>query len=110
MKIFKLEDMKSGWFIGNFQPTAYSTPHFEVNYRTHRADEEWPHHYHTSSTEINLIVSGKMVFNGVTLVEGDIFTVEPYQISDQEFVEDTTVICVRVPSCQDKIVVTKPQL
>ena len=36
MKIFKLEDMTKGWFIGNFSPTAFNTDLFEVNYRTHQ--------------------------------------------------------------------------
>ena len=29
MKIFKLNDMKDGWFVGNFEPTAFNTSEFE---------------------------------------------------------------------------------
>ena len=104
MKVFKLDDMTKGWFIGNFEPTAFNTELFEVNYRTHPKGEKWDYHYHTSSKEINLVVDGKMCFNGVQLCAGDIFVVEPWQVSDPEFLEDTTVVCVRLPSINDKTV------
>ena len=45
-------------------------------------------HYHTKTTEINLVVKGKMKFNNVVLEKEDIFIVEPWQISDPEFLED----------------------
>ena len=106
MKIYKLSEMDRGLFIGNFTPTAYKTSNFEVNYRTHKAGEEWDTHYHTETTEINLVVKGKMKFNDSILKEGDIFIVEPWQISDPIFFEDTTVVCVRTPSANDKKVVT----
>tara|TARA_B100000242_G_C43048448_1_gene489546 strand:- start:2144 stop:2482 length:339 start_codon:yes stop_codon:yes gene_type:complete len=107
MKIFKLSEMKKGWFIGDFKPTAFSTKEFEVNYRTHKAGSNWEMHYHCETTEINLIVKGKMKFNDIILKEEDIFIVEPWQISDPEFLEDTTVICVRTPSRYDKKVVMR---
>ena len=105
MKIFKLSDMHKGWFVGDFKPTAFATKDFEVNYRTHPAGSNWEVHYHSKTTEINLIVKGKMKFNGTILEKEDIFIVEPWQISDPEFIEDTTVICVRTPSLNDKKVI-----
>ncbi len=106
MKTFKLSDMSRGWFIGNFEPTAFKTDSFEVNYRTHPAGESWDYHYHTETTEINLLVDGLMSFNDIELSPGDIFIVEPWQVSDPIFLKDTTVICVRVPSKNDKQVFT----
>jgi hypothetical protein len=35
MDIFKMKDMKGGWFIGDFQPTAFKTDQFEVCYKHH---------------------------------------------------------------------------
>jgi quercetin dioxygenase-like cupin family protein len=106
MKIFKHEDMTKGWFVGNFEPTAYKTSDFEVNYRTHPAGEEWPVHTHVQSTEINLLVSGTMTFQGQELHAGDIFVVEPWEISNPQFIEDCTVVCVRTPSVNDKVELT----
>ena len=105
MKTFKLTDMDRGWFVGDFSPTAFPSKHFEVNFRTHNKGDKWDLHYHSKSTEINLVVKGKMSFNNTILLEGDIFIVEPWQISDPDFLEDTTVVCIRTPSVNDKIVV-----
>lgn len=103
MKIFKHDDMKKGWFVGNFEPTAYKTSDFEVNYRVHPAGEDWPIHTHTHSTEINLLVSGEMTFQGQELTSGDIFVVEPWEISNPKFTTDCVVVCVRTPSVNDKV-------
>lgn len=107
MKILKLKDMKSGWFVGNFEPTAYKTDKFEVNYRIHKAGEEWDTHYHTDVTEINLLIKGKMRMQNTVINSGDIFIVKPFEISDPEFIEDCEVICVKTPSLNDKISIKK---
>jgi mannose-6-phosphate isomerase-like protein (cupin superfamily) len=105
MKILNIKDMKDGWFVGGFEPTAYFTKDFEVNYRTHPAGQKWHMHYHTTTTEINLLVSGRMIMQDKELTTGDIFIVEPWEISDPVFLEDTTVICVKTPSGNDKKVI-----
>ena len=97
MKLMKLKDMKQGWFIGNFEPTAYKTKDFEVCYRTHPKGEKWDIHYHEHITEINLLVNGKMIMQGKTLLSGDIFILEPYEIADPDFLEDCTILCVKTP-------------
>ena len=107
MKVFKLDDMVRGWFVGNFDPTCHKTSEFEVNFRTHVAGEYWELHYHTDSIEVNLVTSGKMSFNGTILEAGTIFIVESWQISDPIFLEDTSVVCIRIPSRNDKVVVTR---
>lgn len=105
MKIYKLSDMKSGWYVGNFEPSAFKTEQFEVNYRTHKAGEQWEHHYHEEITEVNLLVSGEMIMQGKRLKAGDIFVVEPYEVADPQFIMDCTVVCVKTPSVVgDKVV------
>jgi quercetin dioxygenase-like cupin family protein len=101
MKKYKHSDMLKGWFVGGFQPTAYFTKDFEVGYRIHPAGEK-DDHYHTEVTEINLVTSGKMILQGQTLVAGDIFILEPWEITDPIFLEDTAIICVKTPSKNDK--------
>ena len=107
MKILKLEDMKSGWFVGNFEPTAFNSKDFEVNYRVHKAGEYWDHHYHTTVTEINLLISGKMTIQDTLIVSGDIFIISPFEITDPVFLEDCQVVCVKTPSVNDKISIKK---
>ena len=95
MKVFNIKDMKGGWFIGNFEPSILKTDNFEVGHHAHKKGASTHNHYHKSSTEINVIVKGKMVVNGEVLTAGDIFVFEPYVVSESEFLEDTDLIVVR---------------
>jgi quercetin dioxygenase-like cupin family protein len=103
MKILNIDNMVGGWFVGNFEPTAYKTKDFEVSYKLHPKGQEWDVHYHTDVTEINYVIRGKMILQGKTLKTGDIFILEPYEIADPNFIEDTEIICVKTPSINDKI-------
>lgn len=106
MKLARLDEMKSGWFVGNFEPTSFRTQAFEACYRVHPAGEQWPKHFHKIATEINLLVSGRMTLGGVTLTSGDIFILEPGDVADPIFEEDCSVICIKTPSLPaDKYVV-----
>lgn len=102
----RLNDMKGGWFVGNFTPSVYWTSGFEVGYLTHKKGEKWPVHYHEQCTEINLLVRGRMILNGLELSAGDIFTFKPYSVSQpMEFIEDCEIVCVKTPSVPgDKII------
>lgn len=105
MKISKLSDMKSGWFVGAFEPTCFYTKDFEVNYRLHPKGQEWDTHYHTLVTEINLLIRGKMTLQNQELNSGDIFIIEPWEVTDPVFLEDCEIICVKVPSGNDKKII-----
>lgn len=107
MKIFNFKEMKGGWFIGNFEPSAYKTDQFEVSYKKHYKGEHWSAHYHTEVTEINLLIKGKMSFQNKILKDNDIFIVEPFEISDPIFLEDCELVVIKTPSKNDKIDVTK---
>lgn len=108
MKIIDFSKMKGGWFIGNFEPTAYKTEDFEVSYKIHPKGEKWDLHYHEKITEINLLVKGKMTMQGKELKENDIFIVESYEIADPEFLEDCHIVCVKTPGiAKDKICLKK---
>lgn len=98
MKITKITDYLRGWFIGNFDPSLLKTPDFEVGLLTHKKDENWPSHYHKKSVEYNVLVTGKMIIQGKELNSGDVFILDKDEISDPIFLEDCTVVCVKVPS------------
>lgn len=103
MKIDRIEDMKGGWFVGNFKPSVYQTSDFEVSYKTHYKGEKYTSHYHTLVTEINYLIRGEMVIQNTLLQAGDIFTLYPYEIADPEFLTNCELIVVKVPSANDKI-------
>lgn len=98
MKIFSMKDMIGGWFVGNFEPSAFKTSEFEVCYKVHPKGEIWPTHYHKLATEINYIIRGSMTLNGTLLSQGDVFVIYPHEAVSPEFLEDCELIVVKTPS------------
>lgn len=106
MKVDKLTNFHRGWIIGDFANSLLRTSDFEVCVRKHQKNEIYEVHYHKVVTEYNVLVSGKMIMCGVELNAGDTFIVEPNEISDPVFLEDSVVVCVKVPSIpEDKYLV-----
>lgn len=98
MEIFKMKDMKGGWFVGDFDGAAYRTKGFEVSHKIHPKGEKWDKHYHSIAIEINCLIKGEMIIGGKTLVEGDIFIIHPNEIADPEFLKDCELIVIKTPS------------
>jgi len=98
MRIQKFNDMLGGWFVGDFTPSAFRTKDFEVCYKTHTKGEIWPTHYHKISTEINLLIDGKMIIQDVELNSGDIFILEPWELANPVFLEDCKLVIIKTPS------------
>jgi quercetin dioxygenase-like cupin family protein len=108
MLVRRIDEMKGGWFIGNFEPSVFRTQNFEVCFKQHTKGEAWDVHTHKIATEVNYLARGKMTIQGHTLTAGDIFTIFPGEISDPEFLEDCDVVIVKIPSIlNDKYLVTK---
>ena len=98
MKTFNIGDMRAGWFIGDFEPSVFKNPFFEVAHHFHEAGYVGPKHYHKIAPELSYIIKGKLVASGQTLSTGDMFLYEPYDIADVRFIEDTDLIVVKWPS------------
>jgi hypothetical protein len=103
MKVYKLNEMKGGWFTGNFSPTSFKTELFESCYKIHKKGEKWESHYHKKATEINLLIKGKMIIQDTDLNSGERFVIPPYEIADPVFLEDCEIVIIKTPSnTQDK--------
>jgi len=98
MKLLKLKTMTRGWLIGDFEPSIFRTNNFEVGVLTHKKGENWAEHYHKIATEYNVLLKGKMKINETLIIEGDIFIIEPNETALPEFIENCTVLCIKVPS------------
>jgi quercetin dioxygenase-like cupin family protein len=98
MRVTSLEDYVRGWIIGDFEPAILKTKDFEVGVLRHTKGENWAAHYHKESIEYNVLVSGKMIVQGKELNTGDVFVFDKNEIADPIFLEDCTVVCVKVPS------------
>jgi len=96
MRIDRIENFTRGWFVGNFEPTIFSTKDFEVGVLFHKKGT-LAAHYHTS-IELNYLISGEMTIHGKKLMPGDIFIIEPYEVVDPVIVKDCTLVVVKTPS------------
>ncbi len=98
MKIFKLKDMRFGWFIGNFSPSVFSTSNFEVGVKYYKKGDFEKAHYHKISTEYTVIVEGKVKMNNVIYVKGDIIVISPMESTDFMALTDVITTVIKTPS------------
>lgn len=98
MRIFRLQDMNGGWFVGNFLPTSLKTSDCEVACKHYKKGDAEEAHVHKVATEITLIVEGLVKMNDVIYEPGDIVVLEPGDATDFQALEDTTNVVVKVPS------------
>ena len=97
MKQAKLSEMVKGWFVGSFQPTAYTTTACEVAVKSYTAGDYEADHYHKIATEITLILHGKAKMLSKEWNEGDIIVVEPGESTNFTALTNVTTVVVKVP-------------
>ena len=100
MKIFNESDMIRGWFIGNFNPTAFNTKNCEVALKRYKAGDKESEHVHKIATEITLIVHGTIIMNSQEFKKGSIIVLDPEESADFKAVEDTITVVFKSPSIQ----------
>ena len=106
MKKFRLEDMKGGWFVGDFVPTCLKTTDCEVACKHYTKGDLDERHVHKIATEVTLIVEGLVKMNDVVYKSGDIIVIKPGEATDFHALEDTINVVVKVPSAVgDKYVI-----
>lgn len=106
MDIHQLSDFTRGWFIGDFEPSLLKTKDFEVGYAHHRKGDYWDAHYHKIAEEINYLVRGRIKIGDVIVEQGQIFHIHPGEITAPEFLEDSEILIVKVPSVKgDKYII-----
>ncbi len=99
MKISKISECGDrGWFIGDFAKAAFKTKEFEVTYQKNSRGQT-ASHIHKIAQEITLVISGRQIVNGQMFEAGDICVLEPGDISQIEYLEETEVVTIKVPSC-----------
>lgn len=97
MKVMKLDEMVRGWFVGDFQPTAYPTQSVEVGVKRYVAGDMESRHHHKVATEITVILSGHVRMNGIEYQTGDIVTIEPNESTDFQVLANTVTVVVKLP-------------
>ena len=106
VKMYKLEDMFRGWFVGDFEPSVMKNTGFEVGYLLHKKGEKWQTHYHNNLIEVNLLVEGKMILNDLEINKNEIFVIDKKVLACPIFLEDCYIICIKVPHMVgDKVII-----
>lgn len=98
MRLFRLDAMKGGWFVGNFTPTCLRTDAVEVACKMYKAGAQETPHVHRVALEITLIAAGRVIMNGKIFTAGDIILLEPGEAATFQVLEDTTTMVVKAPS------------
>lgn len=104
----KLDNMKKGWFVGNFEPTLYKTNDVEVAVKKYNKGDYEDAHYHKIAEEITVVISGRAKMFGAEWIAGDIIIAEPGDITSFEALEDTVNVVVKIPGANnDKYIAEK---
>ena len=99
MKRHKLSEAGDrGWFIGDFARAVLRTDQFEVCFQTNAANTSYPRHYHKEITEVQLITRGCMILNGEEYRSGDIVIIEPGDVNEATYTEETDTVAIKTPS------------
>lgn len=98
MIFFRLEEMKGGWFVGDFSPVAVRCSEAEVACKLYPAGASEDRHVHKVATEITLIARGRAVMNGRVVSSGDIVVIPPGESTDFNVLEETLTLVVKLPS------------
>jgi quercetin dioxygenase-like cupin family protein len=103
-------EKRKGWFFGRFsEHPLLRSDLVEVAFQDISQKEASPNdkHLHTSSIEINIVLSGKvsLTINGqkFKVGEGEFYVVWPESVvEDLRTTENTKLIVIRAPSVNDK--------
>lgn len=99
MKLFKLDGMVKGWFVGNFEPAVIRTDSVEVGVKYYKKGDIEKSHHHKLGTEITVFVSGSARMRDRVFTKGDVVVISPNESTDFECLEDNTInVVVKLPS------------
>lgn len=98
---YNLQDMKGGWFIGNFSPTVLKTKEFEVAIKYYKKGDKESCHHHKIAEEFTVIVEGKVKMFSTIFTKGDIIKILPNEETDFIAITDVITVVVKNPSVKN---------
>jgi hypothetical protein len=105
MKTTSIDLYTKGWFLGNFNPTFFSTHDFEVAFKVFKSGEREQAHKQLVATEFTLFITGVGEINDLQFSRGDIVRIDPGEAADFLAITDCELVCIKTPSIpSDKIV------
>lgn len=101
MKKFNLENMVKGWFVGNFNPSVYSSKDVEVAIKRYKKGDRENIHHHRQATEITVIVEGVVEMNKKIYKKNDIVVIDPYESTNFLVLEKAITVVVKIPGASN---------
>lgn len=99
MKTHNIDEFPTGWFAGFFRDEPHlKTNAFEFGWKSYKKGDVHSYHTHKIATEYSIVTRGRIRINGVELGAGGIFVMEPYDVTDIEFLTDCDIAIVKAPS------------
>lgn len=98
MELYRLEDFKRGWVVGDFVPSLIRTKDFEVAIQHWKAGQGEPKHVHKMADEVTIIVTGEAKMNGLTYKAGDVLLIKAGNSTDFMPVTDVITCVIKRPS------------
>lgn len=101
MKVSHLREAHKGWFAGNYEQAFHRCEGAEVAVKHHRAGEVMPAHKHRMVTETMAVVTGKVRINDRVFTAGDLIMVEPGEVAEYEWLEDSITVLFKTPGAPE---------
>lgn len=101
IETYRLENMIKGWFIGNFEPTVYSTNDVEVAIKQYKAGDFEGIHHHKIATEFTVVLNGEIEMSGIKYINGDIIKILPGVPTNFKAITDVTTVVVKIPGASN---------
>jgi hypothetical protein len=101
MKVGSVYDFLDGWIVGNFVPSLLKTDQIEVALKRFKAGDQHPCNFQMRSTEVTLVVEGRVELNGIVLGRDEYLRLEPREHASFRALEDSTLVAIKFPSIPD---------
>lgn len=98
---FKLDDMKGGWFIGNFEPSLLPTNDIEIAVKVYKMGDSELSHHHKIATEFTVILDGIVEMNNELFRQGDIIKIMPGVSTDFKALTEVKTVVVKIPGANN---------
>jgi quercetin dioxygenase-like cupin family protein len=98
MEKTKLENFTNGWLIGDFEPSIFKNPNFEVCVKNFNKGEVEASHFQRVATEITVVLSGEVRMGSINLLEDDVLIIYKDEVCDFEALTDCKVMGIKFPS------------
>ena len=93
-----ISKMFKGWFVGDFEPSVFKTSACEAAIKKYSKNEYEPLHFHKISTEITILITGRIRMSDKIWENGSIIIIEPNDRTSFEALEDSVIVVIKIPS------------